>query len=568
MPDSATPSPPEPPSNNSFSKLGRRELRSIAETEWQWFGPVGLLRTGESIRVKLDWAKFLMLLGVLAVFSWVAGAGGAYLFVKYHRGFSAVRLEHMFFYPWKKDEFRIARGDFLVEQAKDLIEKKKFREAGNLLGTAASLSPGNRDGRMLLAQFFVVWQRPDRAQKHLLEGVEMHKSNQEYLERLFSFLLQRQADEIVMNLTERLLKEGAATPPGARARLIATARATALFFRGNYDAAEDVLRAYRLTDTTDGQLLAIRIEWDRGEQETALLRLQILTEEHPENEQVYGQYAAYLRELGRFDELRRLCLLRQIAYPERSRARVDLLYLYDRDGNEANVQSGIEEIFADFGHDGNTLLALADFAANTGRPALARRIYDYCRANELPWEGAALMTVEAYVVAKDYKASLEACLQMAKENPKWAEQFSAVFNGLQAIAHFGLHDVQAAQLFLDNFLNQTGIRADNLVAVSNRLVSVGAKDQARQVLAKAVQSDPLNQTALVGLIKLELEAVQSDGLLGNVRTLLSMRKPPRSLLNDAYDRLASDRFIFAPGRAALLQDLRVAIAKGTERGSS
>ncbi len=532
----------------------------MAQAEWRWFGPVGLLRTEKSVRVKLNWGKLLVFLGVLTLCLWLVGAGGAYLFVKYYRRFSEVKLEHMLLYPWKRDEFRVARGDFLVLQAKDFIEERKFREAGTALRMGASLSPGNRDGRMLLSQFFVVWQRPDLAQKHLLEGLEMHKSDSEYLERLFGFLLQRQADETVIELSERLLKEPGAPATGSpRSRLIATARATALFFRGNYDAAEDVLREYRLTDTPDGQLLGVRIDWERGERETALVRLQMLTEDLPENEQVYAQYASYLRESGRHDELRRLCLLRQIAYPERSRARVDLLYLYDKDGNEANVKTGVEELFADFGQDGNALLALADFAANTGRPVLARRIYDHCKAGELPWDGPALMTVESYVVAGDYKASLDACRQMIKENPEWGKRFSSVFNGLQAIAHFGLRDVQAAQLFLDNFLNQSGIRPENLVAVSSRLVGVGAKDQARQVLAQAVRADPLNQTALVGLIKLELEIAQSDTLPANLRALLSMRKPPRDLLRSAYDKLASDRFVFVPGRAALLQDMLAAI---------
>jgi Flp pilus assembly protein TadD len=567
MPDPA-PAPGPESRSESFAKLGRQELRAIVATEWRWFGPIGILRTGTSVRVKVAWGKLLVVLGVFALVLWLTGAAGAYLFVKYKRGFPEVKFVHMLLYPWKQDESRVARGDFLVDQAKELWKERKLGVAGNLLREAATLSPGNRDGRMLLAHYFVIRQRPDLAEKHLLAGVDLHQFDQEYLERLFSFLLQRQADETVVELTERLLKEAASDADRARARLIATARATALFFRGNYDAAEDVLREYRLGDTSDGQLLRIRIEWERGERETALVRLQILTEEQPENEQVYGQYAAYLRELHRYDELRRLCLLRQIAYPERSRARIDLLYLYDRDGNEPNVQSGIEEVFADFAQDGGTLLALADFAANSGRPALARRIYDYCKANSLPWEGPALMTVEAYVVAKEYKAALEACRQMIKDNPEWGRHFASVFDGLQSIAYFGLRDAQSGQLFLDNFLNQAGVRADNLVAVSNRLVSVGAKDQARQVLAQAVRADPLNQSALVGLIRLELDVAQSDTLPANIRALLSMRKPPRELLRDAYDKLGSDRFIFVPGRAALLQDLLATIEKQRLVGSS
>ena len=100
------------------------------------------------------------------------------------------------------------------------------------------------------------------------------------------------------------------------------------------------------------------------------------------------------------------------------------------------------------------------------------------------------------------------------------------------------------------------------------MVSVGAKDQARQVLARAVRSDPLNQSALVGLIKLELELAQSDSLPANVRALLSMRKPPLEILRGAYDKLGSDRFIFAPGRGVLLQDLLATIAHQSSTASS
>lgn len=167
------------------------------------------------------------------------------------------------------------------------------------------------------------------------------------------------------------------------------------------------------------------------------------------------------------------------------------------------------------------------------------------------------MTVEAHVVARQYRESLEACRQMIKDNPEWGKRFYSVFNGLQAIANYGLNDIEAAQLFLSNFLNQAGVRAENLVAVSSRLISVGAKDQARQVLAQAVRADPMNQTALAGLIRVDLELGEADSLPANLRILLTMRKPPRELLANAYTMLASDRYLFAPGRAGLLDELRL-----------
>lgn len=545
----------------SSAKIDANALRPAAPEGWRKLLPFQVQRLDSGIRVIVDWKRAVLTIALLAALGWLGAAGSAYLFVKYRRGFTDVRISHMLLYPWRQEDYRVARGNFIIERAKSDLKAQKYREAFQGLRLGASLSPGNRDGRMLLAQFYVIWQRPDLAQKLLVEGLEANRRDLEYLKALFSFLLQRQADDEVVRITQGLLEEAPVLGEtnSEQVQMTAMARATAQFFRGNYDAAEDTLRQYGLSETVDGQILALRIEWERGERDVALGRLQALTEQIPENEQIYAQYAAYLRETGRDDELRRLCVLRQLSFPDRPRARIDLLYLYDKDGDEASVSAGVESLFQDFADNGEVLLALADFAANTGRPVLARRIYDHCKQQNLPWEGPALMTVEAHVVAGQYRESLEACRQMIKDNPEWGKRFYSVFNGLQAIANYGLNDIEAAQLFLSNFLNQAGVRAENLVAVSNRLISVGAKDQARQVLAQAVRADPMNQTALAGLIRVDLDLGEADALPAHLRTLLTMRKPPRELLQDAYDKLASDRYVFLPGRAFLLNELHKAI---------
>lgn len=553
----STPSPPQPGSPQAEgAKLTAKDQRPARAVGWERFLPLRIHRTPLGTRIQIAWRQAAITLLALALTGWLGLATGAYLLVKYRRGFAEVRFRHMLFYPTERENYRRARGDYLIELSKKELEAKKFREAFYHLRVGAGLAPRNRDGRVMLAQFYTVWQRPDLAHVLLVEGLEDHAGDREYLQTLFSFLLQRQEDFELIKITDRLLtgaeRDGI---PDERLRLIATARATAQFFRGNYDAAEDTIRQYRIADSTDGRLLAIRVAWERGERESALAALQAMTEELPDNEQVYAQYTAFLREDGRDDEMRRQAILRQLSYPERPRARIDLLYLYDKAGEETSVQLGVEDLFRDFNANGEVMLALADFAANTGRPELARRVYDHCKAAQLPWDGAALMTVEAYVVAKRYRESLEACTEMQKENPEWGKRFYSVFNGLQAIANYGLSDVEAAELFLSNFLAQAGVRADNLVAVSNRLLSVGANEQARTVLAQAVRADPLNQTALTGLIRLDLAAGRAEAATGHVRTLLAMRKPPRDLLRSAYESLASDRFLLIPDRTALLNEI-------------
>ncbi len=301
-------------SSRASVKLSREAPRKPEPVRgWRRLAPLRVRRTGEGIRLQVLWRQALLALVVLGLLGWFALAGAAYAFVKYRRDFAGVQFRHLLLYPLKREEFRVSRGDFLIERAKEDLKAQRFREAFYGLRVGSSLSPGNREGRMLLAQFFVVWQRPDLAQDLLVEGVEANKADGEYLQAVFSFLLQRQADAKVMAIADRLLKESEHLPgPEERVRMIAMARATAQFFRGDYDGAEATIRRYRLQDTPDGQILTLRIEWDRGERETALERLQALTERIPENEQVYAQYAAYLRETGRDDELRRLCVLRQL----------------------------------------------------------------------------------------------------------------------------------------------------------------------------------------------------------------------------------------------------------------
>lgn len=543
-------------------KLSRAEQRALAAPVGWWrYSPVLIQQTSDGgLRLRVFWGKAMVALLVLGIAAWIGAATGAYLFVKYRRNFPEVRFTHMLLYPWQKEDYRAARGKFLIEDGKRLIQERKLREAFYSLRVGLALTPTDRDGRMLLAQFFAARQYPDFAQATLLEGLPFHRGDFEYLQALFNFLLQQQQDAVAIKVTEELLAEAEGEAvTDRRVKLIAMARANALFFRANYDASEDTLRKYRLNDSLEGRMLGLRIDWERGDSDLALARLESLSAELPDNEEVYGQYSAYLREAGRLDDLRRLAVLRQLSYPDRPRARIDLLYLHDKAGNERQVAQGVSEIFRDFSSDTQVMLALADFAANSGRADLAKRIYDDSKARDLAWEGPALMTIEAHVVAKNYQQALAASAEIQKDNPEWAKRVYPILNGLHAIANFGLGNEEAGQLALTNFLTESGARADNLVAVSNRLVSVGAFEPARLVLSKAVQADPLNQTALTNLIRIELDADHAEDAAKNLRALLAMRKPPRTLLTDAYGKLGSDRFILAPGRAELLDSLRKTI---------
>ena len=521
------------------------------------FAPFLLRHHDSGWQIQIYWKSLALFAIIVGLLGWLGTASSAFFFIKYNRGFTDVRFTDMLFLPTRWHAYEVARGDFLIAKAQAELKKQNYRQAFGGLRLGLIKSPANKEGRMLLAQFYALWKRPDLSRTTLLDGFTYHKEDPEYLKTLFAFLLQQQEDKQVLKFYHELLGNNEALTP--RNQLVALAAASSCYFRGNYDEAETILPLYQVDSSRDGRLLLARINWDRGAREFALEQVKALANERPEDAEIYSLTINYLRDLGRDDEARRESFVRTLANPLNARARIDLLYAYQKEGDTASLRTNVEEIYRDFSNEPSALLALADFAANTGDPLLARRIYDHTRTNNLNWDGAALMTVEACIVAKQYQSALELVRDLLKENPEWGKRFYAVFNGLQSIAHYGLGDAEAGQLFLNNFLKQDNVRADNLIAVSKRLLSVGAKTQARKVLEQAVQADALNQAALTSLVQLDLELNNTAPLAANVRKLLTMRKPSQAVLRAAFAELGSDLFLFSPERTGLLQELRAAL---------
>jgi hypothetical protein len=223
------------------------------------------------------------------------------------------------------------------------------------------------------------------------------------------------------------------------------------------------------------------------------------------------------------------------------------------------MRTEVDAIFRDFASNSPVILALGDFAANQGDIELARRVLDHSRFHNLGSEGPALMLAESHVVAKRYSEALALIQQFSRENPEWLKRYPAVFNGLQAIASFGLGSRDDGGLYLNTFLSQPSLRAENLVAVSGRLLAIGTTEPARRVLAAATQADPKNQAALTRLIELDLESGRTDELPANLTRLLMMRRPSPTLLAKAARILGSDRHYFLAGRDALLAEIEKAI---------
>jgi tetratricopeptide (TPR) repeat protein len=397
-----------------------------------------------------------------------------------------------------------------------------------------------------------------------VDGLPFHAADIDFVRPTFSYLLAVQEDLQVRELADRLL--GEVRPPlGTASRLIALAGASARYHRGDFAGAEAMIARFELIDSLDALFLRVRMAWERGDREEAFMQLRDLLRRRPDDARIYQQLARYLHEAGREDDRRRLALIRQISYPDEPYAYLDLLDSRHQTDEAARVETAIEETLRRFGDQEAVLFMLAEFAARTGRPALAQRIYERCVASGRRWELAAHSWVEACLSAHEPRLAREAARQVQGDHPEWASQDPAYFNSLLGAADYALGETASARILVENFLERPELRADYLVGIARHLEAAGAIPLASVALARAVKRDRFHQPAIVRLIELGLASEEIEGLVDPLSTLVRMRKPPVDLLVRAFDTLSSDRFLFLRGRARLLDELRAAVRTADNR---
>ncbi|MDP1579559.1 MAG: tetratricopeptide repeat protein [Candidatus Didemnitutus sp.] len=466
-------------------------------------------------------------------------------------------------FPHRWNNLRHAIGERQLLEAEEAIERREFDQAIHLYRAGVARSPHNASGRIGLAQLYVLYRRPDLAKVVLTDQITNFADNEAHLRTALQFLLEFHFDAELATACEKLL----AQPTLAGRPLVALFAATVAYHRGNYDHAETLLFANGLDHSTEGALLQARMDLERDFPELALLRLEDLIRRDAATDDAYILIGQIRRRLGQIRAVALNATLRLTSNPLSHAPRIDFLYLYHEQKQSSELAQEVESYFNHFSNNPNALLALGDFAANTGRPQLVQRIEKIFTANAWSLEAPALMAAEATIVAGEYAEGLSLVRQYTQRNPQWTTQFAPVFASLQAVALFGMGRADDARLHLDHLLTLSNLRADNLNAVATRLMALGFAPHARTILTRAVEIDRLNQNSLTTLVRLEAEGRHFDTLPKLVRQLMEMRRPSRDVLNLVYRQFGSDLHLFHPEQTAIMVEVRDSIARATAAAS-
>lgn len=518
------------------------------------FAPFARERLAGKTVIRPYWGRIgLWLLAIVSI-GWVSLASGAFAFVKYRRGFTDVSYRHMLLLPWKLDDYRRAKGEFTIQQGLDLAEKQEWRAAFNFLRTGLLTVPEHREARLMVARLYLMAGRPDMVRTTLLDGLAHHGDQLDYLRQVLGFFFGLQADDTVITLTQDLRERLDKTVPAYR--MATTALAYAYFNRDRYAEAEALLRDARLLRSPEGRFVTARILWDRGQRAGALVQLRQLTMAVPEDHEIYRTYIFYLKEEGRWSEVRRASLSRQFALPDRPEAYVDYMAACSEEGDEAGRTETEEAFFARFADDASALLKLGEEAARVGRVEVVNRVLARCRDLGSNEADAVVLLALANLERRNYAEVLSVIEQFSTSASKWPERQQLVLSGLQAAALYAQGRDAEAETLVRQLCETRRLPAPLFTTLAGQLEKVGHKTESLRLLRHAMEIDPLHQPALVHLVRDAQEKKDLGGALPLIERLLGMRKPPVKLLAELEADLSSDRYLFLPGRERARASIR------------
>jgi tetratricopeptide (TPR) repeat protein len=480
-----------------------------------------------SVEVVFFWWRILAALLLLAVAGWLAAAGAVYGFVRVRHDFADVSYWNLAL-PSRWPLHRRALGHHYIELGQQAMATGNYVDAAQFYGAGVARDPDDLPARRQLAIIYIRFGQLTAGLTLLGAGLEQAREDLEYLKLTFSLLSETQDDTRILELTQKYLP---VKPDEILThQFLALQAATAYYQRGNYDAAEQTVAAWRLGRSLEGQLLLARCDWERGYPDLAVVRLTEQREHFPDRDELSLQLIRFYRDLGRNEAALNEALVRHVADPASPGPRIDLLYAWQRNSDETRLAREREAYLKDFASDANALLLLAWFAADTGDLELSRRLHSL--------------------------AAAEAALKgPAGQDPR----FAAVLSGLRALACFGAGDPSNGETNLQAFLVREHLRAGDALLLARRLNELGARPQALHVLTTAVRHDPQNQAALTELVHLETAAANQEALEAYTPQLLAMRKPSRAVLQESFLVLNEA----TPARAALRHAIKAALEKST-----
>lgn len=520
-----------------------------------WFGFAEKSRTDRgTIRLRLRWGRIAIAFAVLAITGWMGKSVAFYYFFKEYRNFTEVSFTDMIAFPLNRTAVRVAQGNYQIDQAREALEREDFRRALSLLQNGVSRAPANLDGRKLLIAMYSGW-RPELALQLLENGMPYGRNDPEFVRSYCATLLRAKQDEKLMEVTQELLEDDSLER--SIHHIAAISRMQSAIFRGQFAQVEQIYRDNRLYTTMDGILLATDVMTRLDQKQQAIMLLEAIIRQFPDEnlDSVYRRLIIAYREAGNRNRAREKAIEFVIRNPMRWEPRLLLIETLEEGGFEDRLNREVESIMREFRNEEAAMAALGQFAANKGKTRIANRLYELALENNFNLGIFSLLLIESHVKAGNYEDAINYCNELVRENPPWMANLESIFNGIRSLAYYGAGNNELRSLYLRDFRTSRRTSAAQMVQAAEAFERINLPQPALSLLEEATRREPESEQTLSRYIALKMRLGESHGLTELLETLLLMRRPSYGMIQDIFDNLNSDRFIFTRNRPQLIAGL-------------
>ena len=523
----------------------------------------------QGIKYHPNWSR-IWKIGVGAiVLAYLSLSSLLYFRERYMRGIEKTKWSNMFFYfvsTQAKESHLQIKGDHYINLAKDALQREDYGEFAKYIGTGASLARSNLDGQKLFADLLFAFGRTTDAFTILEDSLSKAKKDREYFRGYLRRSFSLEQDRRIIACAEKYMDD-AEVDPGIQADL-RFSFAQANFLRGNFDIATDFLRKRHLDITPEGYTLLCQISWERGDRKNAIEKLAEAVRTFPSSDNLRAMLARWYKESGDLAAAKDSLNMLLVRDPTATSPRIQMLYLLPGEAQKDRRDAIINDILKDFSKNEAALLELGQFANETSDYKLTDRLYKHAAESGFPSRPQFLLThVETLTNAGKTKEAISIVDELFLRNAKdqWFGEMRVTFDALRMIAYYTEGQADIGAINLKKVLDARAIQPQLICAIGKKLVQVRRFEEANNTMTLGHQRFENNQAILLQFVKMKVENEEmADELESYLRKLMSMRRPPQELLQKAYTRIASDKFLYSEGRETLLKEIKSSIKQGAE----
>lgn len=521
---------------------------------WFGFARIDSNRRGKRV-VRPVYGRLLGVLLALAMSGWIVLTLAGFFFVRLQMDFREGNYLDVVF-PFRWDNYKASLGDSHVEKAKEALSEQNFRNFELFLRRGVAHSPGNLEGRRLLAELDLWRNDTRRAAAGISRGLEFEHALQdtEFVNfALRVFLAAEEDDEI--HALRNLILEGSFPEESVQSVVLISSQAH--FLRGNLNEAEELLTAHNLQEDRDGRLLQMRIDWDRGSREEVLDDLNNWLRAEPGNEILLQLKLRFLLDQGNYREAEQTAVLYALRHPHSITPHIFHLTVLGEIEEWEQMNQRFNILGQRFERNPAAFAQLVNLANQYRRTELSQILLDRAEQTERNLPIAILGQWENAMHNRDMTNARRLSLRILEQPEKFEEPALAARKAALLVAWHVLNNADTDATSAANALLPHLFRhPEAVLRISPLLIEEREWSHLNRLLTEALRLHP-RQNAVVG--QMILAAMARNDFAEVTRRLdqyLGMRGVDGSFLRSIGEFLQSDRFIFIAGREESLEKIR------------